>query len=220
MPPVRPVEPFPQNIILVSKTILSAINNIVERGDEKIDKILIQELEEITEGKVLTWGNRPIKYVVKNPDKLEENCLYICPEEDDEESLLGKMVMCKASGVVVHKPCSFVAERWENAGIGVIEVDNSIMFKIALAKVYRTKFNIPFVQVIGSAGKTTTKDMIGSVLNASRPTLVGYGNYNTAFGAASNILDIRDFHQAAVLEAGMKSIGYMSISRTGVGNGP
>jgi UDP-N-acetylmuramoyl-tripeptide--D-alanyl-D-alanine ligase len=202
---------YPKTIILVSKTIPNTINNIVVRGAVKMKKILIHELIDLTNGKVLTWGNRPIKHIVKNPDELEENCLYFCFEKNEEASLLEKMVLCNASGVVVRMPCSFVIERWQESGIGVIEVDNSIMFQIALAKVYRMKFNIPFVQVIGSAGKTTTKDMIGSVLKAGMPALVGYGNYNTAFGAASNILGLKDFHKAAVIEAGMKSSGYMSF---------
>ncbi len=177
-----------------------------------MEKILIQELEELPEGKVLTWNNKPIKYVVKNPDQLEENCLYLCFSQDDEESLLKKMVNCNASGVVVHKPCRFTVEKWKEAGMGMIEVGNWIMFQIALAGIYRTKFDIPLIQVIGSAGKTTTKDMIGAVLNAGMPALVGYANYNTAFGAASNILNLRDFHRAAVIEAGMKSKGYMGFS--------
>ncbi|MGD9156132.1 MAG: UDP-N-acetylmuramoyl-tripeptide--D-alanyl-D-alanine ligase [Bacillota bacterium] len=175
-------------------------------------KMLIQELKDIPDGNVLTWSAKPIKYIVKNTDELEENCLYFCFEEAIEESLLQKLVRCKASGVVVPKPCGFMIERWQKAGIGIIEVDNSIMFQIALAKIYRAKFKIPLIQVIGSAGKTTAKDMIGAVLNAGMPALVGYGNYNTAFGAALNILNLRDFHQAAVVEAGMKSIGYMRFS--------
>ncbi len=177
-----------------------------------MEKILIQELEDIPDGRMLTWGNNPIKYIVKNPDELDENCLYFCSPKDTEETLLKKMVMCNASGVVVHKPCRFTIERWKEAGIGIIEVDNWIMFQIALARIYRTKFNIPLIQVIGSAGKTTTKDMIGAVLNGGMPALVGYANYNTAFGAASNILNLRDFHMAAVVEAGMKSMGYMRFS--------
>lgn len=177
-----------------------------------MEKILIQELEELPGGKVLTWNNKPIKYVVKNPDQLEDNCLYLCFSQDAEESLLEKMVNCNASGVVVHKPCRFTVERWKEAGIGIIEVGNWIMFQIAMAGIYRAKFDIPLIQVIGSAGKTTTKDMIGAVLNAGMPALVGYANYNTAFGAASNILNLRDFHRAAVIEAGMKSTGYMGFS--------
>lgn len=177
-----------------------------------MERILIRELEDIPGGKVLTWGNKPIKYVVRDPYELEENCLYCCSPKSAEASLLDKMVMCNASGVVVHKPCGFDVERWKETGIGVIEVDNWIMFQIALARIYRTKFKVPLIQVIGSAGKTTTKDMIGSVLNAGMPALVGYANYNTAFGAASNILDLRDFHQAAVVETGMKSMGYMRFS--------
>jgi UDP-N-acetylmuramoyl-tripeptide--D-alanyl-D-alanine ligase len=159
----------------------------------------------------LTWPDKPIKYTVKDPAELDKYCLYFA-EEDDEESLLKKLRVCGASGAVVRGPCKFNVKKWKDAGIGIIEANNPVMLQIELARIYRKKFDIPFVQVIGSAGKTTTKDMIGSVLSAAMPTLVGYANYNTAFAAAYNILSLRDWHRAAVLEAGMKSVGYMGFS--------
>lgn len=175
-------------------------------------EILIQELQDATVCKVLTWDrNKPIKYIIKKLDELEEDSLYFYSKNDVEASLLDKMVLSKASGVVVKEPCGLDIKKWKKSGIGIIEISNPILFQIELAKIYRTKFDIPFVQVIGSAGKTTTKDMIGSVLNANMTALVGYANYNTAFGAAYNILSLRDFHKAAIVEAGMKSTGYMSI---------
>lgn len=172
--------------------------------------IFIEELKNGTDGKILTWdAAKLIQAIVKDPGELQENCLYFCSEEEEENDLLRKMISCHASGVVVREPCRLNIDQWREAGIGIVEVNNSVMFQIALAKIYRTKFDIPFVQVIGSAGKTTTKDMIGAVLNAGMPALVGYKNYNTAYGAAFNILCLRDWHKAAVLEAGMKSVGYM-----------
>lgn len=175
--------------------------------------ILIQELQNTVYGKVLTWNNdKPIKYIVKNINELEADCLYFGSDIDEENNLLEKMVQCNASGVAVGAPCKLDIKKWTEAGIGIIEVSNFIMYQIELAKIYRTKFDIPFIQVIGSAGKTTTKDMIGSVLNAGMPALVGYLNYNTAFGVACNILSLRDYHKAIVVEAGMKSTGYMGYS--------
>lgn len=172
--------------------------------------ILISELKYIEDSKILTWDSgRPIHAIVKNPEEQEENCLYFCFEKEEESNLLKKAILHKIAGVVVPRPCVLDVEKWKEAGIGIIEVGNPVMFQIALAEIYRTKFDIPFVQVIGSAGKTTTKDMVGAVLNAGMQALVGYKNYNTAYGAASNILNLREGHRAAVLEAGMKSLGYM-----------
>lgn len=176
-------------------------------------KLLIQEIEQATECNVITWDkSRYIKYIVKSPEEIEANCLCFYSENDQENSLLEKLAGCKASGVVVQKPCKLNIDKWKKAGVGIIEVSNMIMFQIGLAKIYRTKFDIPIVQVIGSAGKTTTKDMIGAILSYKMPALVGYANYNTAFGAASNILSLRDYHKAGVLEAGTQSKGYMGLT--------
>lgn len=175
-----------------------------------MEPISIEELEKIEDSQILTWDkSRLIHSIVKNPDEQEENCLYFCFEKEEENSLLKKAIQRKVAGIVVPRPCSLDTEKWKEVGIGIMEVGNPVMFQIALAEIYRAKFDIPFVQVIGSAGKTTTKDMIGSVLNAGMPALVGYKNYNTAYGAAANILNLREYHKAAVLEAGMKSFGYM-----------
>jgi UDP-N-acetylmuramoyl-tripeptide--D-alanyl-D-alanine ligase len=175
--------------------------------------ITLDELKKIEEGRILTWdSNKPVKYIAKNPEEIGEYCLYFFSEDENENNVLLKMASNNASGIVVRRPCLLDVNRWKEAGIGIIETGNTIMFQIALARIYRTKFDIPVIQVIGSAGKTTTKDMIGSVLAAGMPVLAGYKNYNTAFGVAYNLLNVRKHHKAIVVEAGMKSKGYMDFS--------
>lgn len=184
-----------------------------EKGLIILRFITLDELKSIREGRILTWdGKKPVKYVAKNPAEISEHCLYFCSDDQNENILLMKMASSNASGVVVKSPCFLDINRWKQAGIGIIETGNTILFQIALAGLYRTKFDIPVIQVIGSAGKTTTKDMIGAALSAGMPVLVGYKNYNTAFGAAYNLLNVRDYHKAVVIEAGMKSKGYMGYS--------
>ena len=184
-----------------------------EKGLIGLRFITIDELKSIQEGRILTWdGEKPVKYVIKRPEEIGAYCLYFCAEDENENALLMKMASSNASGVVVKRPCFLDVNRWKQAGIGIIETSNTVMFQIAVARLYRKKFDIPVIQVIGSAGKTTTKDMIGAVLRAGMPVLVGYKNYNTAFGAAYNLLNVRDRHKAVVIEAGMKSKGYMGFS--------
>lgn len=188
------------------------MHSIKEKGLIALQLITLDELKRIKEGRILTWyGEKPVKYIINNPEEISEHCLYFYSGKENENSLLLKMASHNASGIVVKRPCLLDVSRWKQAGIGIIETGNTIMFQIALAKLYRTKLDIPVIQVIGSAGKTTTKDMIGAVLNAGMPALVGYKNYNTAFGAAYNLLNVRE-HKAVVVEAGMKSKGYMDYS--------
>lgn len=83
---------------------------------------------------------------------------------------------------------------------------------MALACHHRRKIKIPRVQVIGSSGKTTTKEMIGAVLRQKYNTLLTRGNHNAPTGVARTLLQLRKHHEAAVLEVGMKSFGIMRQS--------
>ena len=77
----------------------------------------------------------------------------------------------------------------------------------ALASWYRGKFDLPVVQVTGSAGKTTTKEMIASVLSQRYNTLRTEGNFNNDIGAPLTLLRLMPEHQAAVIETGMNHFG-------------
>ena len=77
----------------------------------------------------------------------------------------------------------------------------------ALASWYRGKFDLPVVQVTGSAGKTTTKEMIASVLSQRYNTLRTEGNLNNDIGAPLTLLRLMPEHQAAVIETGMNHFG-------------
>ena len=77
----------------------------------------------------------------------------------------------------------------------------------ALASWCRDKFDLPVVQVTGSAGKTTTKEMIASVLSQRYNTLRTEGNFNNDIGAPLTLLRLMPEHQAAVIETGMNHFG-------------
>ena len=85
-------------------------------------------------------------------------------------------------------------------------VDTRLALK-ALASWYRNKFDLPVVQVTGSAGKTTTKEMIASVLSQRYNTLRTEGNFNNDIGAPLTLLRLMPEHQAAVIETGMNHFG-------------
>ncbi len=76
-----------------------------------------------------------------------------------------------------------------------------------LAGAYRQKFKIPFVQITGSVGKTTTKELIASVLSAKLNILKTQKNYNNEIGAALTLLNLDSQYQAAVIETGMNHAG-------------
>ena len=82
-----------------------------------------------------------------------------------------------------------------------------------LAGWYRRKFAIPVVQVTGSAGKTTTKEMLAAVLGQHFNTLKTLANYNNFIGTPQTLFRLEQGHEAAVIETGMDHFG--QIARMG-----
>jgi UDP-N-acetylmuramoyl-tripeptide--D-alanyl-D-alanine ligase len=89
----------------------------------------------------------------------------------------------------------------------VIVVDNSRAALGLLASRYRADFDLPRVAVAGSNGKTTTKNLIASVLEQRLPTLASEASFNNDIGVPLTLLQLGQGHRAAVLEAGTNHPG-------------
>ncbi len=76
-----------------------------------------------------------------------------------------------------------------------------------LARYYRLSFDIPFIAVTGSVGKTTAKDMIAAVLGAKYAVHKTEGNYNNDIGVPLTLLKLERRHQVCVVEMGMDHAG-------------
>ncbi|HEY0685545.1 MAG TPA: UDP-N-acetylmuramoyl-tripeptide--D-alanyl-D-alanine ligase [Steroidobacter sp.] len=77
----------------------------------------------------------------------------------------------------------------------------------AFAREWRRQFKIPVVGVTGSNGKTTTKELIGSILSQLGPTLITRGNLNNHIGVPLMLLELTKEHRYAVIEMGANHIG-------------
>ena len=91
-----------------------------------------------------------------------------------------------------------------------ILVDSSTEAMKKIAEFYREQLNIPIVGVIGSVGKTSTKEMLASVLSQKYDVLKTAGNFNNEIGLPLTMFRIREHHQVAVLEMGISDFGEMS----------
>jgi UDP-N-acetylmuramoyl-tripeptide--D-alanyl-D-alanine ligase len=89
----------------------------------------------------------------------------------------------------------------------VILVENSRRALGRLGAAYRREFDLPVVAVGGSNGKTTTKELIASVLRQRKATLWSEASYNNDVGVPLTLLRLERTHQAAVLEAGTNHPG-------------
>ena len=88
-----------------------------------------------------------------------------------------------------------------------IQVADTRLALKALAAWYRSRFTLPVVQITGSAGKTTTKEMVAAVLSQRYDTLKTQANFNNDIGTPLTLLGLAPQHQAAVIETGMNHFG-------------
>ena len=92
----------------------------------------------------------------------------------------------------------------------IILVDDTLKALQKIAKYKRSLYNIPVVAVTGSVGKTSTKDIIASIISTKYKTLKTEGNFNNHIGLPLTILKLKD-EEALVVEMGMSNLGEISL---------
>ena len=111
--------------------------------------------------------------------------------------------------------CAAIVEsRHPVAGLAQIALGETNAALLQLGRAWRRQFSIPLIAVTGSNGKTTTKEMIASILThwlGPEHCLATVGNLNNHLGVPLTLLRLRAEHQAAVLELGMNHPGEIAI---------
>jgi UDP-N-acetylmuramoyl-tripeptide--D-alanyl-D-alanine ligase len=92
-------------------------------------------------------------------------------------------------------------------GAKVLDVKDGLKALQDMATKHRDKFKIPIIGVTGSVGKTTTKDMIASILSQEKKVLKNDENYNNEIGVPLTLLELTKKHEAAVVEMAMQGLG-------------
>lgn len=90
--------------------------------------------------------------------------------------------------------------------VNIIEVEDTQTALQQMATYERSKHNIPVVAITGSVGKTSTKDMVASVLSMKYKVLKTQGNMNNELGLPLTILSLKD-EDAICVEMGMNHFG-------------
>ena len=136
----------------------------------------------------------------------EGNVFFAFPgERADGHDFIDAALDAGASGCVITKEL----QSYREDGFYVL-VNDAVKALGLLASWYRDRFEIPVIAVTGSVGKTTTKDMIASVLSQEYEVLKTEGNYNNDIGLPKTLLRIGKNTQVAVVEMGMNHMGEIS----------
>ena len=156
-----------------------------------------------------TWlnpreGTAPVSAVSTDSRRIAPGCLFLplVGEKFDGHDFLDRALAAGAAGCL----CAKVPETLRPDKFYIRVEDTRLALK-ALASAYRDRFPIPFIQVTGSVGKTTTKEMLASVLGAKLCVLKTPENFNNDIGTPLTLLGLGPEHQAAVIETGMNHFG-------------
>jgi len=138
--------------------------------------------------------------------KLEPGDLFVGIRGGNTKEVAEKAKDAKASA------CILSCEAPE--GLPCYRVVDTIKALQDLAAYQRARVQIPMIGVTGSCGKTTTKNMLGSILKTLGETLVTEGNLNNEIGLPITLLKLGSEHKSAVVEMGMNHKGeILSLSR-------
>ena len=171
-----------------------------------MERIRIQDVVKAVNGEILK-GNIENKYISSVATDSRENMnnglfVAIKGEKTDGHKYIKNAVENGAVSVFISDELD---EYLDN--VVYIKVKDTIKALQDLATWYRLKFNIPVIAITGSVGKTTTKDMIATVLAKKYKVLKTQGNFNSDIGAPLTILGLNTEHEIAVIEMGMDRAG-------------
>ncbi|OGC08023.1 hypothetical protein A2230_06210 [candidate division WOR-1 bacterium RIFOXYA2_FULL_36_21] len=163
----------------------------------------IEEILKAANGKLLNGNlNQKINSISTDTREIKKGDAFLALKgpKFDGHNFLDKAIKKGAAALIVSK--SFSTKK-----AAVIKVKNTLKAIQDIAHYHRMKFDIPVICVTGSAGKTTTKDMIASVLSQELNTLKTKENFNNEIGVPLTLLNLRSEHKAAVIEMGMQKKG-------------
>jgi len=149
--------------------------------------------------------DQEISAITTDSRKIEKDCLFvpIVGERVDAHRFIPD-VMTKGA-------LATLSEReLPEADYAYIQVDASLQAVKDIAEFYLEQLQIPVVGITGSVGKTSTKEVIASVLKEKYRTLKTQGNFNNELGLPLTVFRLRDEDQIAVLEMGISDFGEMA----------
>ena len=125
----------------------------------------------------------------------------------DGHEFVGEVLARGVAGVVLKR--GFTPPPQPRA-VGVVRVDDTRAALGRLGACYRRDFKLPIVAVVGSNGKTSTKELLATVLGQHFPVLASEASFNNDIGVPLTLLRLESTHRAAVVEIGTNHPGELA----------
>lgn len=168
----------------------------------------INEILEATKGTLVQGPVRAsVRSVCIDSRIIKKGELFIAVKGEvfDGHDFISDVIAKGVRVLIVHKSLEV-----KNPKVSVIRVEDTLRALGDIARFHRWRFKIPVIALTGSAGKTTTKEMIAAVLGRKYKVLKNEGTQNNSLGVPLTLLKLKAAHRIAVLECGTNQPGDMA----------
>lgn len=149
--------------------------------------------------------NWAVTQVCTDTRQLQQGSLFVALKG---EKMDGHNYVCQA---LEQGACAAIVEqRGDFSGENVLLVENTRHALLKIAGMHRHQLDATVVGVTGSVGKTTTKEMIATVVSQSFETVKTKKNLNNEIGLSQMLWEMGENTQVAVLEFGMDGLGQIA----------
>lgn len=155
----------------------------------------------------------PYSEVIYDSRLASPRSIFLCikGEKVDGHDFVADTIKNGARLVIGDNAEKIVSAAADYPKIQFLIVEDSLVALQKIATFYRRKFAIPVIGLTGSSGKTTTKDLLASILKSCGPALVTEGTLNNHWGVPQMVLRLRRSHRVAAFEMGMSDFGEIAL---------
>lgn len=171
-----------------------------------MEMLTVKEIVESSNGKLKNGDNNVfVKNIVIDSRLAKENTAFVAivGENNDAHKYIESAYNLGCRVFIVNEGRNIDTK----SDMNIIEVKDTSKTLGDIASYYKNKFNIPFVGITGSVGKTTTRDMVYAALSSEKITLKNEKNFNNHFGVPLTLFNLNSDYECAVIEMGMSGFG-------------
>ena len=171
-------------------------------------KFTLEEITKATGAKIIKNTLKSDQYTISTDTrtiKKGEIYLPLKGAKFDGERFCDKAIQQGASG------CFITGDEFPADAEIVLKTENTLYTYMALANYIRNKFNPITIAITGSSGKTTTKEILYSVLSEKFKTHKTFSNHNNEIGFCQTVLSMPEDTQILIIEMGMRGCGEIEL---------
>ena len=165
--------------------------------------LTFSQIAEMTGGTVIQGGDIVTSSVVIDSREVKPDAAFFAIKGDrlDGHQFVPQALQTAKGAIVSQVPAGIAKDK------GIVKVEDTTVALQQLAKSIRERYKFTLIGITGSAGKTTTKEMIATLAGTERRTFKSWGNFNNLIGCPLCVDNTPDDAEVVVSEMGMNHKG-------------